>query len=313
LEVPSPPLSFACIACHARGGPLPPYLTRAKTIRTPFLDLVASEASPLGRASPPPWFLLLLPLTVSKRYLPWLFRLHRVSSPSSLRFRLPSALRIAMTEVLVHNRQLLLLLRLLHRTIFLACCLFATGTLGAVFLVAGLQRSSELRGSQLRSSLSLGTTRNRDQREESELGHPSFVSVCLPCVSCPRMIIRTPLSPDHSRRTPIYDEISAASRRTRPKRNVLGHPCVVLGNISILSCLVFAPRVSSWLVWFSTYRDRSRSPWQVTDLSMCPSVSPREINTNNRDLYPSSVFGLHRVCVHARPLEERIRTDPSSL
>ena len=165
--------------------------------------------APRGYLDPPS-------LTVSKRYLPWLFRLHRVSSPSSLRFRLPSALRIAMTEVLVHNRQLLLLFSLLHRTIFLACCLFATGTLGAMFLVAGLQRISELRGSQLRSGLSLRATRYFYGGFLVELGAQLERS------------IRTHLS-----------------------------------------------------------------------------------NTNNRELYPTSIFGLHLVCVHARPLEKRIRTDPS--
>jgi hypothetical protein len=62
-------------------------------------------------------------------------------------------------EVLRVNNRRLLLLSLLHRTILPPRSLFATGTLGAVFFVAGLQRSSELRGSQLRSGLSLRTTR----------------------------------------------------------------------------------------------------------------------------------------------------------
>jgi hypothetical protein len=42
--------------------------------------------------------------------------------------------------------------------------LFATGTLRAMFFVAGLQRSSELLGSQLRSGLAGGTTAHRDRR-----------------------------------------------------------------------------------------------------------------------------------------------------
>jgi hypothetical protein len=41
------------------------------------------------------------------------------------------------------------------------------------------------------------------------------------------------------------------------------------------------------------------------------SIRTHLSNTNNRELYPTSIFGLHRVCVHARPLEKRIRTDPS--
>ena len=49
-------------------------------------------------------------------------------------------------EVLRVNNRRLLLLSLLHRPILPPCCLFATGTLGAVFFVAGLQRSSELLG-----------------------------------------------------------------------------------------------------------------------------------------------------------------------
>jgi hypothetical protein len=51
--------------------------------------------------------------------------------------------------------RLLFLGRLTFGAKALPSCLFTTGTLGAMFFVAGLQRSSELLGSQLRSSLRL--------------------------------------------------------------------------------------------------------------------------------------------------------------
>jgi hypothetical protein len=68
----------------------------------------ASPSPALGNASPPtrakiassrirtlrPWFLL--PLTVSKRYLPWLFRLHRATPFAALRVdRAPGVVELA--------------------------------------------------------------------------------------------------------------------------------------------------------------------------------------------------------------------------
>jgi hypothetical protein len=48
--------------------------------------------SPWSCIPHPPWFLL--PLTVSKRYLPWLFWLHRVGAPAAYKLFVVTNLKV---------------------------------------------------------------------------------------------------------------------------------------------------------------------------------------------------------------------------